>query len=70
MVVFTFWLLRELEGSTALRRNLRVNHEARTVTMRLTASKQDPPALGVERTWGMCMYAHGQVALLPFLRCG
>ena len=66
VVVFTFWLLRELEGSTALRRNLRVNKEARTVTMRLTASKQDPLALGVERTWGCVCTPASKSHCCPF----
>ena len=47
-----FWLLRELEASTALRSNVRLNHRDKTATFRLSASKCDPRALGVERTWG------------------
>ena len=52
VVLMTLYLLREVEGSTAKRRNVTVNDELRTVTWRLPASKQDPYALGVERTWG------------------
>lgn len=47
-----FFLLRELELSTALRTNVRINKVNETVTMRLSASKRDPLAIGVERTWG------------------
>ena len=52
IVLSTFFLLRELEASTAMRINVRLNMTAMTVTMRLPASKRDPHALGVERTWG------------------
>ena len=50
IVISTFFLLRELEASTARRVNVRCNPQAQTVTMRLPASKRDPYALGVERT--------------------
>ena len=65
-VLFTFFLLRELELATARRTNCRVNHKTKSVTMRLTASKRDPEAIGIERTWGCVCDANTSEAICPY----
>ena len=51
-VLFTFFLLRELECATAEFADMTLDHHARTVKTNLSVSKTDPRALGCERSWG------------------
>ena len=66
ITVATFFLLRELEASTARRHNVRLNTEELSVTIRLSASKTDPMALGVERTWGCVCVGGSDPKLCPY----
>ena len=59
LVLCTLFLCRELEASTALRRNVRINNETKVVTWRLPTSKRDPFAFGAERSWG-CTCSHDE----------
>ena len=49
IIMFTFWLVRDIEGCLALFQDMRLDREALTVTWRLSVSKADPRALGCER---------------------
>ena len=51
-VMATFWLLRDLEATTAEYRDMLIDRAARKVTLILSMSKNDPRALGCERSWG------------------
>ena len=50
--LFAFFLLRELECATAEFSDITLHRDARTVKTNLSVSKNDPRALGCERTWG------------------
>ena len=52
ITMFTFFMVRELEGALAARRDIHINTVTSTVTWHLPVSKTDPAALGCERTWG------------------
>ena len=52
MVLFTYFLVRGVDGSMAKVGDVTLNSEARTVSWRLSVSKTDPAALGCERQWG------------------
>ena len=52
MVLFTFFLLRELECASAQHKDMTLDHKAQTVTLRLSVSKNDPRAIGCSRKWG------------------
>ena len=66
IILFTFFVLRELEGAMARRRDVRINAAARTVTWRLPVSKTDPGALGCERSWGCLCSETAPAAACPF----
>ena len=51
-VLFTFFLLRELECATAEFADLSLDVDKKTVKMFLSVSKNDPRAMGCDRTWG------------------
>ena len=51
-VVASFFLLREIEVSLLLAKNVTINSEKELVTILLAASKTDPTALSCSRTWG------------------
>ena len=59
--LFTYFVLRELEGALARRHHLTINHDAKTVTWELPVTKTDPAALGCKRTWG-CTCGPGSAA--------
>ena len=52
LVLFTMFLLREVEGSLALRAHVTVNTGDETITWSLPSSKTDPQAHGCTRSWG------------------
>ena len=52
IVLFTMSLMREIEGSMALRRHITVDRKSSNVTWHLPVSKNDPAALGCQRSWG------------------
>ena len=52
LVVASFFMLREIESSLLLVRNVIIDLVRATVNIRLSASKTDPEALSVSRTWG------------------
>ena len=66
IVIGVMFLLRELELATARRANCRINNKTKTVTMRLTASKRDPEAIGIERTWGCVCDKNTPANICPF----
>ena len=51
-VMATFWLLRDLEATTAEFQDLSIDKVAKRVALLLSMSKNDPRALGCDRTWG------------------
>ena len=51
-VLFTFFLLRELECATAEFADVALDPKKQTVKMTLSVSKNDPRALGCDRVWG------------------
>ena len=65
IVLFTMFLIREIEGSLALRTHVHLNAVALTVTWHLPVSKNDPAALGCQRTWGCTCITPG----LPHRGC-
>ena len=54
LVLFTFFLIRELEGSLARRAHMWTNREEKRVYWILPASKTDAQALGCTREWATC----------------
>ena len=58
MVLSTYFLVRENEGACARRADLSINEVTQKVMWRLSASKTDPRALGVEREWGCLCSDH------------
>ena len=66
VVVGVFFLLREIELSLLLVRNVKVQGtgERSSVTLSLPASKTDPFGTGTERTWG-CVCFHGYMNMCP-----
>ena len=52
IVMYTFFLVRENEGSVARLADVSVNTAGKRILWRLSASKTDPRALGAEREWG------------------
>lgn len=78
IVLFTFYLLRELECATAEFVDMNLDREQRKARFTLSVSKSDPRALGCDRTWGCvcpdpdvpasraCPY-HAAEALVDFL---
>ena len=52
LVLFTYFLLREVEGSMARNRDVTINDERKVIIWRVLVSKTDPMALGCEREWG------------------
>ena len=52
IVLFTMFLMREIEGAMALRRHIVVDLKGLNVTWHLPVSKNDPAALGCQRSWG------------------
>ena len=58
-VLFTFFLLRELECATAEFADLTLDTDKLTVKMFLSVSKNDPRAMGCDRTW-VCVFGRGQ----------
>jgi len=52
LVVSSFFLLREIEGSLLLAKSVTFDHHKELVTLMLAASKTDPTALSCSRTWG------------------
>ena len=64
IVLFTYFLLRDIEGSLARWADIYLNRKKKTVTWRLSVSKTDPAAKGCERTWG-CLCSPHSVAC-PF----
>ena len=52
IVICTFWLLRDLEATTAELQDMYVDVECKKVVLQLSMSKNDPRALGCERVWG------------------
>ena len=58
IVLFTYFLLREIEGALARWSDVHLNLVACTVTWRLPVSKTDPAAKGCERTWGCLCGPH------------
>ena len=61
IVLFTMFLLREIEGALAERGHVQLDHDQATVTWSLPASKTDPQARGCTRTWGV----HVRYAISP-----
>ena len=51
-VICTFWLLRDLEATTAELQDMYLDLECKRVVLQLSMSKTDPQALGTTRTWG------------------
>ena len=51
-VLCTFFLLRDLEATTAEYADMAIDVKDKKVSLRLSMSKNDPRALGCERTWG------------------
>ena len=51
-VVSVFFLLRELEASVCLASRVSFDRARNIITLQLSASKTDPKALSVTRTWG------------------
>ena len=57
-VVFgTFFMMREIEIACSKVAHVDLDHDALEVTMRLPVSKNDPTAVGTQRTWG-CLCTH------------
>ena len=52
VVLFTMFLLREIEGSLATKGHVTFDDAEQTISWRLPASKTDPTAMGCTRTWG------------------
>jgi len=52
LVVSSFLLLREIEGSLLLAKSVTFDHHKELVTLMLAASKTDPTALSCLSTWG------------------
>ena len=52
VVLFSFFLLRELECACAQRGDMTLDRKGRTVTLKLSVSKNDPRAIGCTRSWG------------------
>ena len=52
IVLFTFFLLRELECACAQYSDMTVDIAGKSVALRLSVSKNDPRALGCTRRWG------------------
>mgnify|MGYP002281116694 CR=1 FL=1 len=60
LTMFTYFIVRGVEGSMAQTRDVRLDPEDKTVHWRLSVSKTDPAALGCERRWGcLCGEARG-----------
>lgn len=51
-VISVFFLLREIEASLCLASHVTIDRMRRTITIKLSASKTDPAAISVSRTWG------------------
>ena len=51
--LYSFFVLREVEGSLAKRSHVRVNEGSCKVSWRLPVSQCDPAALGCTREWGL-----------------
>ena len=68
-VMSTFWLLRDLEATTAEYKGMSIDYAARRVTLLLSMSKNDPRALGCERIWGCVCEGGWQPRSLP-IPCG
>ena len=64
ITLFTYFLLREVEGSYALWSDITLDLEARVVSWFLPASKTDPKAKGCTRSWGCLCAPHQTVC--PF----
>ena len=59
VVMFTMFLLREIEGSLAEVGHITMSDDEETVSWRLPASKTDPQAKGCTRSWGCtCLTPH------------
>mgnify|MGYP000500449857 CR=1 FL=1 len=52
VVLFTFFLLRELECAAAEYNDMTLDFEQQLVALKLSVSKNDPRAIGCERKWG------------------
>ena len=65
-VMSTFWLLRDLEATTAEHKDMSIDYAAKRVTLLLSMSKNDPRALGCERIWGCVCEGDGNPAACPF----
>ena len=50
--ICSFWLLRDLEATTAEFQDVRIDDDAMKATLQLSMSENDPRALGCERSWG------------------
>ena len=52
VVLFTMFMLREVEGAVARRSHVKVDTRLRQIVWQLPVSKTDPHAHGCERAWG------------------
>ena len=66
VVMSTFWLLRDLEATTAEFQDMSIDKIAKRVTLLLSMSKNDPRALGCERTWGCICDGDDNPAACPY----
>ena len=65
LTLFTYFLVRGIEGAMAKVDDVRLDRELQTISWRLSVSKTDPAALGCERKWG-CLCASGQDLGCPY----
>ena len=64
-VLFTFFVLREIEGALAKASSLTLDAETSTVTWSLPVSKTDPSAVGCVRSWG-CLCQSSSPTACPY----
>ena len=65
--LYVFFMLRELEGSLAMRSHVKLNRRELTLTWSLPVSKTDPEARGCTRTWGgICPSPTAPVTMCPY----